>query len=234
MEIVMQISNFHHRKGGVWHSIFLGTYHQISEIEKSARETDSFLAGLLFFIFVYHIGFYQLRRNDKSSIAFSFFFLLLFFRIITTGEKLITNYPIFDNFYIYIRMEYLVFFWGPSLGIQFLHYLFPKEIDKRIHYVYYGLSTLATLSLFLKPKYFTFALPILQPFFLLLLIIVPYFLFIKYFKHQWCSSINPNQIWPSLTICITNPNTNCVTRPDAYRPSVSESKACSSFPGNFF
>ncbi len=177
MEIVMQISNFHHRKGGVWHSIFLGTYHQISEIEKSARETDSFLAGLLFFIFVYHIGFYQLRRNDKSSIAFSFFFLLLFFRIITTGEKLITNYPIFDNFYIYIRMEYLVFFWGPSLGIQFLHYLFPKEIDKRIHYVYYGLSTLATLSLFLKPKYFTFALPILQPFFLLLLIIVPYFLF---------------------------------------------------------
>lgn len=176
MEIIMHISNFHHYSGGVWNHIYLGSYQQISQKEKTARETDSFLAGLLFFIFIYHIGFYKLKRNDKSSIVFSFFFLLLFFRIITTGEKLITSYPFFDNFSVYMRIEYLVFFWGPALGIQFLHYLFPKEIHKRIYLFYYVLSILGTLSLFLQPKYFTYSLPLFKPFLFLLLTIIPYFL----------------------------------------------------------
>ena len=149
MEIIMHISNFHHYSGGVWNHIYLGSYQQISQKEKTARETDSFLAGLLFFIFIYHIGFYKLKRNDKSSIVFSFFFLLLFFRIITTG---------------------------PALGIQFLHYLFPKEIHKRIYLFYYVLSILGTLSLFLPPKYFTYSLPLFKPFLFLLLTIIPYFL----------------------------------------------------------
>ncbi len=176
MEVVMQVSNYHHRKGGLWHSILLGNYHQISEIEKSARETDSFLAGLLLFIFLYHLGFYQLRKNDKSSILFSLFFLILFLRIITTGEKLITNYPIFNNFQVYIRFEYLVFFWAPALAIQFLHYLFPKEI-RRIYFLsYYVIGVLASFSLFLKPKYFTYAFPILQPFLLIAFILMPYFI----------------------------------------------------------
>jgi adenylate cyclase len=174
MEIVMHISNYHHRKGGIWHSILLGTNYQISEVEKSARETDSFLAGLLLFIFIYHIGFYQLRKNDKSSILFSLFFLLLFLRIITTGEKLITNYPIFNHFEVYVRFEYLVFFWAPALAIQFLHYLFPKEIHRIFFLVFYVIGFLASLSLFLKPKYFTYAFPILQPFLLIALILIPF------------------------------------------------------------
>ena len=176
MEIVMQISNFHHRKGGVWHSIFLGTYSQVSQLEKSARETDSFLAGLLFFIFVYHLAFYQLSRNDKSSILFSMFFLVLFFRIITTGEKLITNYPIFDNYDIYLRLEYFVFFWIPALGIQFLNYLFPKEINKKVFSIYYVIAIVSSFSLLLKPKYFTYTVPILQPVLIIALAIVPYYI----------------------------------------------------------
>lgn len=176
MEVVMQISNFHHRKGGIWHSIFLGSYQQINQIEKSARETDSFLAGLLLFIFVYHLGFYRLRKNDKSSILFSLFFLLLFLRIITTGEKLITNYPFFDKFEVYVRVEYLVFFWSPALAIQFLHYLFPKEIHRLFFLSYYVIGVISSFTLFLKPKYFTFTFPILQPLLIIVLILIPFFI----------------------------------------------------------
>jgi|JI8StandDraft_1071087.scaffolds.fasta_scaffold03377_4 adenylate cyclase len=176
MEVVMQISNYHHRKGGTWHSIFLGTYRQISTIEKTARETDSFLAGLLLFIFVYHLGFYQLRKNDKSSILFSLFFLLLFLRIVTTGEKLITNYPLLNQFEVYVRLEYLVFFLSPALAIQFLHYLFPKEIHKLFFLTYYVIGILASFSLLLKPVYFTYAFPILQPALIVSLILIPYYI----------------------------------------------------------
>lgn len=176
MEIIMQISNFHHRKGGVRYSLHLGNYYQISNLEKSARETDSFLAGLLLFIFIYHLGFYQLRKNDKSTILFSLFFLLLFLRIITGGEKLITNYPIFDNYEVYLRFEYLIFFWAPALAIQFLHYLFPKEFHRLLFLIYYGIGFVASFSLFMKTKHITYMFPILQPSLIVAMILIPYYL----------------------------------------------------------
>ena len=63
----MHISNFHHYSGGVWNHIYLGSYQQISQKEKTARETDSFLAGFLFFIFIYHIGFYIAKWVNRKS-----------------------------------------------------------------------------------------------------------------------------------------------------------------------
>ena len=100
------------------------------------------------------------------------FFLVLFFRIITTGEKLITNYPIFDNYDIYLRLEYFVFFWIPALGIQFLNYLFPKEINKKVFSIYYVIAIVSSFSLLLKPKYFTYTVPILQPVLIIALAII--------------------------------------------------------------
>lgn len=200
MEIVMHISNFHHRKGGVWHSLYLGNYYQISGLEKSARETDSFLAGLLLFIFIYHLGFYQLRKNDKSTILFSFFFLLLFLRIITSGEKLITNYVLFQSYDVYLRFEYLILFWAPALAIHVLHSLFPKEIHRLLFLCYYGIGLLASFSLFLKTKHITYMFLILQPFILVALILIPYYLFLAVLnKREYALSIFVSTIAIMLT-----------------------------------
>ena len=48
LEIIIQISNFHYRKGGMWNSPILGAHEAISRHIKIKRDLEIFLAGVIF------------------------------------------------------------------------------------------------------------------------------------------------------------------------------------------
>ena len=131
----MQISNFHHRKGGIWHSILLGTNHQKAKLKKVQGKPIPF-SRTFTFIFIYHIGFINLEKMTNHPFYFSLFFLLLFLRIITTGEKLITNYPILITLKFIFVLNILYF--SGHLRLRFNFYItFSKRNPSYFFLIYY-------------------------------------------------------------------------------------------------
>jgi hypothetical protein len=83
MELILQISNFQHQKGGFWYSIELGSAQQIENSALFKLWFEMFLVGALFIIGLYHLGFYIFRRKERSALYFALFCLDVAIRSLT-------------------------------------------------------------------------------------------------------------------------------------------------------
>ncbi|HHV65536.1 MAG TPA: response regulator [Peptococcaceae bacterium] len=136
LEIIVQVSNFNHRRGGIWQPLTLGNSDQIHAGRERQLITDLFLFGALLIIGIYHLMFFTLRRKDKSPLYFGLFCLLAALRIILVGEILILNY--FPNLSqeIVLKIEYFTFYLAMPLFLQFIYSLFPEEVSPKSCHIY--------------------------------------------------------------------------------------------------
>lgn len=150
LELILQVSNFNHRRGGVWQPFALGNSDKIHLVRDRQIISDMVLFGGLLIIGIYHLMFYALRRQDKSPLYFSLFCILAALRIFLVGEILILNYlPNFPQ-EIVLKIEYLTFYLAMPIFLQFMHSLFPAEVSPKACRIYnilglgYSLVVLAT------------------------------------------------------------------------------------------
>ena len=73
IDLVYQVSNFHHRSGGTWEVVRLGTREQIHRIRDNRLAGDLILFGSILIMGLYHIGLFAFRRKDASLIYFALF-----------------------------------------------------------------------------------------------------------------------------------------------------------------
>lgn len=78
LEIVILVSNYHHRRGGIVKEIQIGTIMDLMKKREVSIAEDLFLAGSIIIIGIYHFGLFYLRRKEKilfllcNSLYFSF------------------------------------------------------------------------------------------------------------------------------------------------------------------
>ena len=126
-ELVLQISNFHHSKGGINKMLKLGTGEELlnkreHELAFTLLLTGSLLMGGLFFL-----GLFLFGRNDKAVLFFSLFCLAYGYR--TLGTDLYYLHSLVDsNWNVLIRLEYISLYVSISLFLEFIYRLFPKEV----------------------------------------------------------------------------------------------------------
>lgn len=136
LDIIIQVSNFHHKKGGFLYSVFFGTEQGLLKYVKNIRAKDNFILGFLLFAILYHIGLYIIRKSETLSIQFVFIIVCVFLRTASTGEKLLVDYiPV--NHSIYVAIEYITFFMVMPLVIQFINNMFSMKIPKVIVQISY-------------------------------------------------------------------------------------------------
>ena len=134
-ELIMQVSNFRHRSGGVLESIKLGTASQITELYMKNLTLELFLFGSLFIIGFYHIALYIFRTKDPSTLYFGIFSLLISMRTLLVGEIFFINlFPNF-NWELAHKIQTLAYYMGVPLFILFLRSIFPKDTSKKIDYL---------------------------------------------------------------------------------------------------
>ncbi|MCP5501311.1 MAG: adenylate/guanylate cyclase domain-containing protein [Leptospiraceae bacterium] len=173
LEIIMQISNYDHRNGGIWHSLLLGEREDILFLDTAQRSSEVFLSGMLLIMALYHIVIYLIRRKDKSPILFALVCMVVFFRLSTTGSKIIPYHFHWVSYYIYVAIEYISFFFSIVVTIHFLQSLFPEEFHRKAILFFYTIATLFSLfTLFTKPLLFSNTVPYYQIVFLLGLVYV--------------------------------------------------------------
>ncbi len=130
-DLIFQVSNFNHRKGGPEDLMLLGKSKSVVTYKNKQLAINYFLVGLFFIMFIYNYGLYIYRKKEKSYLYFSLICLLILLRESTTGEKII--YDIFPNinWWVMIKIEYLSYTMVIPLFYMFVKVLIPDYFSKR-------------------------------------------------------------------------------------------------------
>jgi len=170
IELVFQVANFMHRMGGIWQPILLGDYNSIKNNYDLSTTSDAFLFGILVVLGFFYVGFYLIKRREKSALYFGLFSLIMSFRIISVGNILIVRFFEFIPQETVLRLEYMTFYGGMAAYAGFVYAMFPKEVAKKVWAVVGAVTFMETLVvLFTPPSFFSRILYIYQIFAVLLL-----------------------------------------------------------------
>ena len=165
LEVVILVSNFHHRKGGAWEPILLGLAGDIWKIRQKALNINFFLFGGILMMGFYHIGLFIFRTKEKSTLFFGIFCFLIAIRSLVTGERYLINiFPDF-NWEIHTKIAYLTFYSGVPVFAMYFQSIFPREFPKYLLYLVISVGGLFSgIVLFTPAGVYTHTAPLFQIF----------------------------------------------------------------------
>ncbi|MHB8762799.1 MAG: ATP-binding protein [Deferrisomatales bacterium] len=139
LDLVLQVANFHHAKGGVWTPVTLGLHEELAQTQELKWGLDLFLFGSLLVMGAYHLCLYLLRRGLFSAAWFGLFCLVVAFRTLITENRFLT-YAVPDfPFELLFTGELLTVHLAFLLLLAFLHSLYPAECSRRVLRLLQGL-----------------------------------------------------------------------------------------------
>ena len=132
IEIVIQISNYIHPKGGPWERIEFGTREQIVKSKDKKFAFDMIIFGALFIMGLYHFGIYFLRRRQKFPAFFGGICIVTAVRVLFSGEFYFATFFPQTNWEFIVKLGYITFFLLPPGFSLFLSSFYPIEFNKVI------------------------------------------------------------------------------------------------------
>jgi signal transduction histidine kinase len=176
VEVILQISNFYHKKGGAGQLIYFGPESLVREARERALSYELFLFGNLFVMGFYHIALFALRSQDKSPFYFGLSCLLVALRILVTGEHCLVDWLPDISWRLVVQLNYLSFTLTVPIFVMFTRELFTEGIPLEFVRGLQGVSlAFAGLIILTPTRIFTYAL---QPYQVVTLIAVVYFVFL--------------------------------------------------------
>lgn len=154
LDLVFHVSNFHHKKGGLWEPVTLGNKNVLYMQQTKRIYYDIFLVGAILILAFYHLGIYILQKSNTSALLLALMALSAAVRVLSTGEKFIMElFPSIDWSWR-VSLEHISFYLISGFGCLFSHYLFPKEFRKSIVFPITLLSIALSISNALTPTLF--------------------------------------------------------------------------------
>ena len=177
LQLLIQVSNFHHRRGGFWQSVYMGGSGKVLDRKEHRRMYGYSTIGVLFFFMIFFFIFWSFTRNDVLMLLFALTTLGILIRSVNTGLYL-SSFFIETSWSWQIRMEYLGSYMAHLFGMMFLHKLFPLPYMNRVIRINTMVISLAAVSLFVLPvRYFSYEMIGFQP---LLIIFLAHYLVISF------------------------------------------------------
>ena len=173
-EIVIQVSNNHHKSGGIDRPLQLDDY-EVTAMNKVRKHTaDMIVVGLLLFAAVYNILLNVFRREDDAALYFGFFCLTMAINIfnhqfpILTGSFSHSRNPYFLN---YLTVISALFF-----CLMTIKSLFPDQFSTSVVRFYQVLS--AGFIVMLLFAGFSTAEQLMKIFYFFIIILVVYDMYV--------------------------------------------------------
>jgi signal transduction histidine kinase/CheY-like chemotaxis protein len=172
LEVLLQIANFVHSKGGITKSLVIGKKANIELKRRSAEAIDYVLFGCLIMGGIFFIGLYLLGNRDKAILMFAIYSIIYSYRIIGSDNYVLhTNFPNI-SWYVTVRLEYISLFLSIGLFALYTKYLYPLDIHKRVvETVGLICFTFAFATLCTAPIFFT---QLINPFLLVTVFCIVY------------------------------------------------------------
>ncbi|MGC4019280.1 MAG: diguanylate cyclase [Muricomes sp.] len=132
-EILIQVSNFYHRSGGISESLKLGSEGQIVGLKLRNTAMEFILFGSLMVIGAYHLVlFFFRKKKDGSPLYFGLFCALIGIRTLLGGECFLFYLMPEFNWEIAHKILTLTYYLGVPLALMFLRSIFPKYFNIRM------------------------------------------------------------------------------------------------------
>lgn len=162
LELVLQVSNFHHVKGGIGEPLALGN----PEMLLALKTRDEALAFTLFGSFVVCglllLGvFFAGKRQDLAAFWFAIFCLVHSYYLIGAEDYPLHGLAGWLPWFVSIRLEYLSAYLSVALFWLFMYHMLPAYQSKGITRVAVAvLLLLATTVVVLPSRWFTAFMPL--------------------------------------------------------------------------
>lgn len=185
VKIRIDVSNYHHRLGGMWESVSLGLHRQIIHTRENRVASQLFLAGAIFIMGFYHLGVFSLKTRAKAALYFGLFCVLIGFRTLTTGGIYLHEIWPSMSWNTLVKIEYLTFYMGIPLFFLFIQQQFPDEIKALYTRIVGAISLLFIfLVLFTNVEFFSVSLRYFQPFSMFTMLYLIYGLTMAFIKGE--------------------------------------------------
>jgi serine phosphatase RsbU (regulator of sigma subunit) len=150
-EIIIQVSNYHHHKGGIEHSIYLGGDEIISARSLRLSAISIFLLGVLMIMATYHLGMFIFKSNDKTNLFFALAMIFTGIFSLTVSEILIEKIIPSLNWQVIVKTNYISNYLRLLFFLLFIYYSFRKQFNKTILYILIVAIVLMSLFSIIAP-----------------------------------------------------------------------------------
>lgn len=149
--LVVQVANFHDRKGGLFFPVQFGSETGVRNWRERRIGFAIFMLGTLSIFGLYHLGLFAMRPGEQATLYFGLICLIVALRLPLTGERYIMQiFPTWP-FELLYRIEFLTFFAAVPLFSTFVSCLFPEYFSRTILRIVQAFGTLACLALLVLP-----------------------------------------------------------------------------------
>ncbi|MBI5010580.1 MAG: sensor histidine kinase, partial [Bacteroidia bacterium] len=170
LSIIINVTNFDHRRGGFWLPARLGTFSMVQKKLANSWAWQWSVISLLLGFSVFFMLFYLLSKRETETLFFSIATICLAVRPLFTSHYLIGNIVDMSWEWI-IRFEYLGLLILIIAWVWFLFFIYPSKHIKIVALVFTGIfSLISVITLFLPVRIFSYATQIYYPSMLILII----------------------------------------------------------------
>ena len=163
LSIIVNVSNFNHRRGGFWLPVRIGTFSAVQKKLANSWAWQWSVISVLLGFSIFFLLFYLISRRDNETLFFSIATICLAIRPLFTSHYLIENMADMPWTWI-IRFEYLGLFVLIMTWVWFLKSIYPSRFIRILAYVLTTFfSVTALITLFLPVKIFSFSLLTFYP-----------------------------------------------------------------------
>lgn len=170
LQLLIQVSNFHHRRGGYWKSMYMGGTESVLKKSERLKMYNYSTIGILFFFTLFFFIFWWFSRHNTEMLLFAVTALGMLMLTVNTGLY-------FSNSFVHtpwswqIRMEYFGTYLAHAAGMIFLHRMFPRRYMNRVITANTVITSLLALSVFTLPvRWFAYGMLVFQPLLVLFLL----------------------------------------------------------------
>ncbi|MEM6721025.1 MAG: sensor histidine kinase [Bacteroidota bacterium] len=176
-ELVIQVANFYHNKGGIDKAIVLAKTEHLESKKSKRIIADMVYIGSLSFIGIFFLLFFLLYWNKDRAVLY-FAILCLSLAYMSLSDRYAPFAEIFESlsWVLLTKIEYVSLFLSGLSASLFFYTIFSKFVPKTYaKIITYGFYILSALVIVLPAPYFT---QFVMPFLLLMIVNLAYVAFI--------------------------------------------------------
>lgn len=130
VELVMQVANFHHKRGGITKYIELGGSDALTVRKNLSVASGMFITASLLVIGLYNLLLFVQRRKDKATLYFGLFSLLFGIRSLLVGELMLTQWFPYFPWELQFKIEYLILCVSGYIITMYFDCIFPNYVSR--------------------------------------------------------------------------------------------------------
>lgn len=154
IDLVWQVANFDHSKGGLYRAPTLGKYADLQLIQKHNNALDLIMSGSMLMGGLFFLGLFIFGRYDKAMLFFALFCLVYSYR--PMGSRWYAVQQLIPNFdwHVALRLEYFTLYTAIGLFTAYTLFLYPRDVWRWLAYFFIGFNGLLALGVLVLPPYY--------------------------------------------------------------------------------